>query len=243
MSSRPTGPATGLWVLGARRDQVPPGEAWLSARERTVLAGLRFERRRADWLLGRWAAKRAVAAWLRLGGGEPPELHGVEILAATDGAPEVFVHGEPGPSLSLSHRQGEALVAVADPATLVGCDLEWIEARSDAFVADYLTPSEQALVAAVPESRDLAANLLWSAKEATLKLLRQGLRRDPRWVEARPELPAPGSSHGAWRSLETATDGSPTATYLGWWLRTGNRVSTVIADPRHSAPRELSSRP
>ena len=44
--------------------EVPPGDAWLSARERAVLAGLRLAKRRDDWRLGRWTAKTAVAAWL-----------------------------------------------------------------------------------------------------------------------------------------------------------------------------------
>ena len=65
----------------------------------------------------------------------------------------------------------------------MGCDLEMIEPRSDAFVADYFTVEEQALVArasAADRSRLLA--LLWSAKESALKALRAGLRLDTRCV-------------------------------------------------------------
>src|SRR5215210_7466555 len=88
--------------------ELPAGEDWLSAAERAVLGGLRIEKRRADWRLGRWTAKRAVAAWL-----EVPARR-VEIVAAADGAPEAWLDGTPAPvSVSLSHRAGRALAAVA----------------------------------------------------------------------------------------------------------------------------------
>ena len=65
----------------------------------------------------------------------------------------------------------------------LGCDLELVEPRSDRFVADYLTAAEQQLVLGAGPERDLVANLIWSAKESALKVLRVGLRRDTRSVE------------------------------------------------------------
>lgn len=49
-------------------------------------------------------------------------------------------------TVSLSHRAGLALCTVAPAGVALGCDLEPVEPRSDAFVADYLTPAERALV-------------------------------------------------------------------------------------------------
>src|SRR5207247_2585575 len=95
-----------------------------------------------DWRLGRWTAKAAVAAVLGVRAEE------VEIVAAPDGAPEAWVGGEPaGVSISLSHRGGRGLAVVVTPPAIVGCDLELVEPRSSAFVADWLAPSEQELVA------------------------------------------------------------------------------------------------
>ena len=60
----------------------------------------------------------------------------VEVLAAADGAPEAWRGDERLPvSLSLSHREGLALVAVTEAPAVVGCDLERLEPRSAAFVA------------------------------------------------------------------------------------------------------------
>ena len=97
------------WVMAASGD-VPPGDEWLGPRERAVLATLDGERRRAEWRLGRWAAKQLVG-------------DDVEILPAADGAPEPWHRDERvRQCVSIAHRRGRALAAVADHR--VGCDLE-----------------------------------------------------------------------------------------------------------------------
>ncbi len=241
---QPGPPSTEIWLWRARRDQVREGEAWLSDRERAVLSGLRFERRRSDWLLGRWAAKRAVAAWLELevdgalAGDREPDLDRIEIHAANDGAPEAFVDGAAGPSISLSHRAGEALVAVARRGVRLGCDLELIEPRSDAFVADYLTEAERARVSGAPMAdRDLLANLLWSAKESALKLLREGLRRDTRSVEVRLADTQGAGGRPGWDGLSTVVDGDLRSAHPGGWLRDGAYVVTVVWSSGETAAR------
>jgi hypothetical protein len=65
------------WLTAVSED-VPGDDGWLGPRERGVLAGLDGERRRADWRLGRWAAKRLLAN------------DDVELLPAADGAPEAW---------------------------------------------------------------------------------------------------------------------------------------------------------
>jgi hypothetical protein len=86
--------------------------------------------------------------------------------------------------VSLTDRAGWAVCAGDDSAD-IGCDLVLVEPRSDRFVEDYFVPSEQDLVHDPPfdASPDLMANLIWSAKESGLRLLRTGLRRDTRSVQ------------------------------------------------------------
>src|SRR3954464_319718 len=99
---------TAGWLTRSSAD-VPAGDAWLGPRERAALAALHVAKRRADWRLGRWTAKAALAAF-----GVPGAPARREILAACDGAPEAWRDGERlGLSLSLSHRAGLALAAVA----------------------------------------------------------------------------------------------------------------------------------
>jgi 4'-phosphopantetheinyl transferase len=215
------------WVTCAHAD-VPPGDAWLGPAERVVHEGLAFVRRREDWRLGRWTAKAAVAAALGI------EPTGVEILAADDGAPEAWVGGEPaGLSVSLSHRSGRGLAAVIEAPAVVGCDLELIEPRSDPFLAEWLAPAEQALVATA-ERPDLVANLLWTAKEAAAKVRREGLRLDVR--QAVTELHDAAQPDG-WRRLSVRWTGrAPTP---GWWRAEPGWVMTIAAEPDCDAPARL----
>ena len=139
----------------------------------------------------------------------------IESRAAGDGAPELFVDGQPAEhGVSLTDRAGCAACLVADEPAAIGCDLELVEPRSDAFVRDYLTGPEADLVAAAGPARDVAANLIWSAKESALKVLRTGLRRDTRSVEvtrggpdAAGAMPGPRSRSGPPRAPFSAAGG------------------------------------
>lgn len=171
------------WWLARAEAQLPDGCYWLTAAERGRAAAMRYTKRRADFLLGRWTLKLAVAR--ALGWPEDPAtLARIEGRTAADGAPELHVDGQPAQwGVSLTDRAGCAVCLVAAPQAPVGCDVELVEARSDAFVRGYLTEREARLVAAAGPARDAAANLIWSAKESALKVLRTGLRRDTRSVE------------------------------------------------------------
>ncbi len=173
------------WLEQTEAD-VPPQNDWLGAGEIARLNALRFPKRRADWRLGRWTAKRAVSIY-RNAPTDPRAFACIEVRPAASGAPEIFLDREPAAVvISLSHRNGVAMCAVAPPETELGCDLETIEPRSDAFITDYFTSDEQSFVAQAPATeRFRLLALLWSAKESALKALREGLRLDTRSVTVR----------------------------------------------------------
>jgi 4'-phosphopantetheinyl transferase len=218
------------WLEQRGRD-VPPLEDWLSAEETARLAGLRFPKRRDDWRLGRWTAKLAVCAWLRLPRGQEL-LRRIEIRPEPSGAPRVWIEGNPAlVAISLSHREGTALCAIAPPAAL-GCDLEAIEPRSDAFVADYFTAEEWRLVeqAPVPDRRRVLA-LLWSAKESAFKAVHEGLRLDTRCANVTAEMDESGAG---WHPLCVSIAGREY--FHGWWRRAGGLVRTLVAAPPPKIP-------
>jgi 4'-phosphopantetheinyl transferase len=202
---------------------VPAGDEWLSAGEVICLAGMRFAKRRDDWRLGRWTAKRAVAVSCR------QALESIEIRAAESGAPEVFFAGIPAPvTISISHRDGRAACAVALSGCSLGCDLETIEPRSEFFAADYFTIEEQAIVTHAPESdRSLLLTLLWSAKESVLKAVREGLRVDIRSVAV--TLAVPHCDQAGWHPLTARY--ADRQEFHGWWRRSENMLRTMVADP------------
>jgi len=222
-----------VYCLEQAETDVTSDRVWLSDREALWLNGLHFPKRRADWRLGRWTAKRAVAAYLNL----PSHLQAlarIEIRPAPSGAPEAFFENQPaGVSLSLSHRSGRALAAVACSGAKLGCDLEVIEARSNAFITDYLTAEEQGLIArASAADKAWLTTLFWSSKESALKALHDGLRLDTRSVIVSLEASSPDLD--SWSPLCVRHVGGQA--FQGWWQR-GNRVlRTLVADPVPALP-------
>jgi 4'-phosphopantetheinyl transferase len=255
-----------------RQDATP---AWLSDDERRRLAGFRVEKRRQEWLLGRWTAKRLTQTVLRgdfrEDGNDEWPLDRLLVAADASGAPYVSLQteGQRLPfSLSISHSHGVAFCAIArtndahdDPGAThdqsrtanqtpdagqdatqhsrrthcaVGADIELVEGRTATFVVDFFTPAEQsAIVTAPAEQRDLLATAIWSAKEAVLKALREGLRVDTRLVECLIDLSDPPPQE--WTPFPIRVDertinqaGQPSS-WSGWWRMVEGRFVLTLA--------------
>ena len=217
-----------LYWLEQCGEDLPKENDWLSQNEINFLESLRFAKRRSDWRLGRWTAKHALAAYLNW----PCSAAGltkIEIRPASSGAPEAFFENKPAPvTISLSHRDDRAICVVGPPALDMGCDLERVEPRSDAFIVDYFTLEEQELVMRhTLAERPLLLALLWSGKESALKALRTGLRMDTRSVVVGPidlSLELDG-----WSPLQVHYDGG--RKFNGWRQMGDGMVRTVVADP------------
>jgi len=211
----------------------PDGDSWLSAAEQQRLSAMHVPKRHSDWRLGRWTAKQTVVRWLGL----PVETHAalakIEIRAVASGAPAVFMCNSPlNIALSISHRDGVCICAVAPANVDLGCDVETIEPRSDSFIADYFTVHEQYTIANSPASdRMCLVSLIWSAKESALKALKEGLRADTRGVQVLVE--DSGEQNRYWSPLQVAAEGR---LFRGWWKSDGSSVYTFAADPPISHP-------
>lgn len=228
------------WVEQSLSD-VPVHDDWLAKSELRCLERLRISKRRDDWRLGRWTGKRAVAMVLGLPQNDT-SLMNIEILASLSGAPEAYVGHQPASaSISVSHRDGIAACVVAQSTIPLGCDLELIETRSEAFLGDYFTEEEQAFVARRSASeRDQLLTLLWSAKESVLKVLRVGLRADTRsvgiclcgqcseWDEQPAQTGSDPStryrSPAEWHTFQATLENDHVL--YGWWNTSGSLVKT-----------------
>lgn len=247
-----------VYWLEQSEANLPLGDDWLSPSESARLSTMRIAKRRNDWRLGRWTAKNALAYYLKVPA-DPRVLASIEILPASSGAPEVFFEGQPAAAtISLSHRGGMAACAVARSSGVLGCDLELIEPRSEAFVSDYFTAEEQSFVAAASVlDRSQLLALLWSAKESALKALRTGLRLDTRSVivgpldalrcHAEDERESSGDQASTirlpdgfdtWRPLRVCR--AEGQTFFGWWVRTRNVIRTLVAIPSPEQPIPLA---
>lgn len=201
-----------LTAVKVRTDEVPAGDLWLGPHERTAQGRYRVGRRAAEWRMGRWAAKSAVA---RRVGVRPADI---EILAGASGAPEAWFEGSRLPvNVSISHRDGRAIAVTTARDVEPGCDVELIEPRPAGFVEDWFTPRERAAIdQAVPAERNELITLIWSAKESVLKALHAGLQVDTRRVEV-----APGRD-----GFDAVVNGRR---IHGWWKRDGRFLITAAA--------------
>ena len=167
--------------------------------EQAKLDSFRVLKRRRDWLLGRWTAKRLIQQYLLETTTARHPLPAILIAADPDGAPFAALGVSSGEdeasapqrlpiSLSISHSGDRAFCALIDePGVSVGADVELIEPRERALAEQFFTPEELAFLDTVdPPEYHAAVTAIWCAKEAVLKALRIGLRVDTRWLTCRP---------------------------------------------------------
>jgi 4'-phosphopantetheinyl transferase len=228
-----------MWWLAHGEHDVPPTHAWLSPHETSHLDSIRFTKRRNEYLTRRWTAKRAIATVLELDQ-SPASFTRIEVRHRESGAPYVQVDGRMAAvDVSMSDRAGWAVCLVGAPGSTasgtLGIDLEVVESRSAAFVADFFTPAERAFVGDLPTvaDRDEAANLIWSAKEAALKVQQVGLRVDTRTVEV--SLGGESRPDG-WSAMTVSGREGPMP---GWWRRDGVFLLTIVFAQTAAPPNRL----
>ncbi|QQS00647.1 MAG: 4'-phosphopantetheinyl transferase superfamily protein [Austwickia sp.] len=237
-----SGPRLEWFACG--EDLIPAGSAWLHPQEQRRLARYRFTKRRTEYCLRRVAGKYAVATRLGLDVSRPEALGRIGVLTAPGGAPYVVVDDAPcGLEVSLTDRAGHAVCLVGPEGAArsiggIGVDVEIVEHRSQDFVRDFLTGREQrwltGQLVGSPDAYAAGANLVWSAKEAALKVQRVGLRADTRSVDVSVLR---GHHADGWARLTVDhRDGA----YPGWWRRDGQFLLTVVTrhpcDPPAAMP-------
>lgn len=145
----------------------------LTATELRRCAELPTRRRRSDYRAGRLAAKRAAGGLL---GGLPRRR--IEVITGRDGPPTVgLLDGEgirrPAEvELSISHRDGRAVAAVAPPGVRIGVDLELAASVPRRMARHFLTDVEAKTLEDVAGWSD--PTVLWAFKEASWKALGLG---------------------------------------------------------------------
>jgi 4'-phosphopantetheinyl transferase len=143
---------------------------YLHPTELFYFRGLEFARRRQAYLLGRIAAKRAIASCTSLD--DPTAL---EIQSGIFGQPLVVSALCPGIETSISHA-AEYGLAVAFPAGhALGLDIEDCGRTVPDIMRGQMTGSELSATRSLGVDEMTALAVLWTAKEALSKILKCGL--------------------------------------------------------------------
>ena len=184
----------GLRLSLVSADEVPAPAVFLSGYELEKLASFKIEKRRRDWLGGRYAAKLLIKeAFSR-----DMALSATEISYDPFGRPRASLvktgaKAEAGSCLlSITHSGPFCAAACAgEGAVFLGIDLEKVEPRATAWYKDYFHEAE---LAGKPDPAgqplcDIATRR-WTQKEALLKALGLGLKADPLDINMAGETPA-----------------------------------------------------
>lgn len=232
------------WLIQTLADhpalaRAEPPEGLLSSVEEARFRSLTREKRRRDWLLGRWTAKHLAAYYLEQVTGRRPALSDILITTDPDGAPQLqsqngYAFIIDRLAISISHSRGHAFCALtAAPGYAPGADIEYVEPRDPGFVTDFFTDVEIARVHhAPPSAQPLLTTVIWSAKEAALKSLRRGLTVDTRQIVCLPDEPATDG----WAPVIVRCHPELNAyVHHGWWRQMGEFVLTLAVGPSINA--------
>lgn len=212
--------------------KVKESARYLNEEEQARYLMLKTRKRRNDWLLGRWTAKRLLQTVIWEKDGITLPLDMITIRNNKDGAPDYH-----SPltnrrfSISISHSHEHAFVAVIEkPDVPVGADIELIQARPKGFAETYFTLAEICLGNDLTgQERALWETAAWSAKESVLKALHLGLSVDTRAVSCliEPVTRLPQT----WIPFAVKCDDGrlpqPALPLNGWWRVDGNFVLTI----------------
>ncbi len=141
----------------------------LDADEFEIFQKFKIKKRKAEWLSGRLAAKKAFAnctASLHY----PNRISKISVLNNQARAPYFVDH--PELHLSISHSY-EYAVAVVAPFK-IGIDIEKIEPRPDSLAHYFCSQEERVMLAQEPMRKDELMTFFWSRKEAISKFLGLG---------------------------------------------------------------------
>ena len=160
------------------------------------------DKRKREHILGRMVSKLGVSWYVNTTQSRPVSLSDIVIETEEGGRPYAILDGK-RVEISISHSHRWAVCSVGDRQH--GTDIELSESRDMAFSDEAFDPQEVQLLRRIQEEMDieesLAQTLLFSAKEAYLKMMGTGLRTDLKKVSCTDVLKLPARSGLAFEIL------------------------------------------
>ncbi|MDR1123835.1 MAG: 4'-phosphopantetheinyl transferase superfamily protein [Elusimicrobiota bacterium] len=147
-------------------DRLPPAPQILTARETKTYEEFKVEKRRREWLGGRYALKQLAMDFFTF-----DMLH-MEVRSTPSGKPVLMVQGGTHLPVSITHSGDYAAAAIGLTGDNIGIDIELIENRGKEWARMCFHKDE------ISSSAAFFLTELWAKKEAVLKFLGTGLSLD-----------------------------------------------------------------
>lgn len=197
-------------------DKVPPAEEFLNERELAVYKAFKIDKRKKEWLGGRYALKTLACNFFNF------DIKHMEVKNLASGKPILFVPGGTKLPVSITHSGAYAAAAIALTGQAIGLDIEAIEQRSPTWVKQCF------------DKREISSNSapflteLWAKKEAVLKFLGVGLKlscADINFIFGKLEFQ--GKALDMW-----AKQGSPNISLKVQDLEGSYKLALAVEEPR-----------
>ncbi len=144
----------------------------LSGEEQKYFDSLKFDKRKRDYLVGRYTAKKLLLEnFIK---DAKITFKDISILKDTDGKPELYINDKrPDIMLSISHSGDFASAVASKELKFLGIDTEKIEPRAKSWAEQSFYNTEYHT-----NSDDKFLTTLWAKKESVVKALGVGLSVD-----------------------------------------------------------------
>lgn len=206
-------------------DETPP--SFLNPAEWAVLGPRAVAKRRRDFCRGRLISKLLVAN--QLGGA----VEDILVLPRSTGAPAAYNRERLALSieLSLSHTERFAAAALGPTGLALGIDVEQRIENASLIARDYFTDRELHLCQDGAEI--WLATVIWTLKEAMLKILQTGLRDALQSVQVLEIQSDEDSNRG---TAKVFIESRPEQEYRGWWRVIDSAVVGIVSSHEQGEP-------
>jgi 4'-phosphopantetheinyl transferase EntD len=144
-------------------------EKLLHLQETSYYRTLKFEKRKKNYLTGRYAARQAISVLI-----EGDNLDGIAIQKGIFGYP-IVTNTRQNVQLSITHCDKIAAAIAYPEAHPMAIDIEEVSSDKIGVLETQITEAEKNLMQKIPYSCEVMFTLLWTVKEALSKILKTGL--------------------------------------------------------------------
>lgn len=144
-------------------------EVW-HPQEEAYYKTLKFEKRKRSYLIGRYAAKQAIGAFV-----QEKNLRSILVEQGVFNQPIVRCGVEHNIQVSITHCDELGAAIAFSEAHPMGIDLQEINANRRDLMESQATEGEKKIMTMLSRPYDMFLTLLWTAKEALSKVLRTGM--------------------------------------------------------------------